>query len=428
MGRKRVSKRMRGLLAAGFWAFSLTVCPLYGEAALPTHPLPPSPSAGVSSSAENGESGIRIRINRLEKAESSASVPGENAADRIWSKVKEEKTSGINAPENRPPQNEAAPVKSKSREVPGTVQSSAAPSGTTAETVIVPVNASGYTEAEIRQQMVRRHTSPRPDFRRVSGTAAGADYRPGTMDVKIPNLFFPPDVMQDVSETFLENPDGTFGTRAPENRGKGFASYGSEAQKQLAEQAGRKSSAVRGPVQKKPAAHTGVAAARPKYKTITVQVPVPAPSPFRMLTKGDFYWFSNHKGHYVTALPGSLSRDPLLQVPAAGPMLIRDAGQHEFMAVTVDDPSDTYYYKNQDTFPGYGKAVPVFTETRKNVQGDDVSINYICRYLEGQQCLIVDSAAKRGGKTYRVAVIFPESKQHEYLPKALYVIENLQGN
>ena len=374
MRRKNVSKRIRGLLAAGLWAFSLTVCPLYGEAALPVHPLPSSPSAGGDSSPGNGGSSIRIRMNRAERTESSA-----------------------------------------------------APSGTAAGTVVVPVNSSGYTEAEIRQQIVRRYASSRPAFRRVSGTAAGADYRPGTMDVKIPNLFFPPDVMQNVSETFLENPDGTFGTRAQGDRGKGFSSYSSEAQKQLAEQAGRKSSAMSGPVRNKPAAHTGIASARPKYKTITVQVPVPAPSPFRMLTKGDFYWFSNHKGHYVTALPGSLPRDPLLQVPATGPMLIRDAGQHEFMAVTVDNPADTYYYKNQDTFPGYGKAVPVFTETRKNVLGDDVSIKYIRRYLEGQQCLIVDSAAKRAGKTYRVAVIFPESKQHEYLPKALYVIENLKG-
>ena len=108
-------------------------------------------------------------------------------------------------------------------------------------------------------------------------------------------------------------------------------------------------------------------------------------------------------------------------------MLIRDAGRHEFMAVTVDDPADTYYYKNQDTFPGYGKALPVFTETRKNVQGDDVTIKYIRRYVDAQQCLIVDSSGKRAGKTYRIAVIFPESKQYEYLPKALYVIENLKG-
>ena len=290
--------------------------------------------------------------------------------------------------------------------------------------MIVPAHGSGYTEAEIRQQILRRYASPRPEFRLVSGAFAGSGYRPGTMDVKIPTLFFPPEVMQDVSETFPENPDGTFGTRTREDVTGGLSSYGAEARQQLLKQAGEKTG---GHVPETAPLRKGPAAAKTKQKTITVQVPVPAPSPFRPLAKGDFYWFGNHKGNYVTALPGSLSRDPLLQVPANGPMLIREAGQHEFMAVTVDDPADTYYYKNQDTFPGYGKAVPVFTETRKNVQGDDVSIKYIRRYMEGEQCLIVDSAAKRAGKTYRVAVIFPESKQYEYLPKALYVIENLKG-
>ena len=415
MGKKNVSKRMRGFLAAGLWTCVLTVCPLYGEAALPTHPVPSSPAAAGTGSPGKAESGIRIRVDRREKTEISKPVPGENAADRIWSKAKGDHTSVKSAPENRPRQKETAKE---------TVHNRSITPGRTAEPVIPQAVGSGYTEAEIRQQIIQRYAAPRPEFRLLSGAFAGSGYRPGTMDVKIPTLFFPPDVMQDVSETFLENPDGTFGTRTREDRTGGLSSYGAEARQQLLKQAGEKTG------ENVPASaplHPGPAAARTKYKTITVQVPVPAPSPFRPLAKGDFYWYSNHKGHYVTALPGSLPQNPLLQVPATGPMLIRDAGQHEFMAVSVDDPADTYYYKNQDTFPGYGKAVPVFTETRKTAQGDDVSIKYIRRYVDGQQCLIVDSAAKRAGKTYRVAVVFPESKQYEYLPKALYIIENLKG-
>ena len=415
MGKKNVSKRMRGLLAAGLWTCALTVCPLSGEAALPTHPLPSSPAAAGTGSAGKAESGIRIRADRTEMAESNKPVPGENAADRIWSRSKGNYASVKSAYENHPRQNEAPKVTVRNRNIP---------SGRTAEPVISPVTGAGYTEAEIRRQMIRRYASPRPEFRLVSGAFAGSGYRPGTMDVKIPTMFFPPDVMKDVSERFLENPDGTFGTRTREDRTGGLSSYGAEARQQLLKQAGGATGEL---VPASAPLHPGPAAARTKYKTITVQVPVPVPSPFRPLAKGDFYWYSNHKGHYVTALPGSLPQNPLLQVPASGPMLIRDAGQHEFMAVTVDDPADTYYYKNQDTFPGYGKAVPVFTETRKNVQGNDVSIKYIRRYVGGQHCLIVDSAAKRAGKTYRVAVVFPESKQYEYLPKALYIIENLKG-
>ena len=231
------------------------------------------------------------------------------------------------------------------------------------------------------------------------------------MDVKIPKLFFPPDTMQDVSETFLENPDGTFGTRAPEDQLNGLSSYGAEAQQQLQGQGSRNAGEGSYPV------HSGTASARAKYKTITVQVPVPAPSPFRPLAAGDFRWFTNSKGRYVVALPASMPYDPLQKLPAFGPMLLRNISQKEFMAVTADDPADpmllrnisqkefmavtaddpadTYYYKNQDTFPSYGKAVPVFTETRKNIQGDDVKIQYIRRYIGGEHCLIVDSAGKQ---------------------------------
>ena len=399
MGRKNVSTRLLRLLTAGLWTLGLTVCPVQGEAALPTHPQTTTSAAAGNSSAEN-------------------------AADRIYSGVRQRASSNANVPQQKETVSKPAQAN----------RGSAAPAA-----VSTPVGTQGYTEAEIQARMLRQYTQPRPAFRRVSGTFAGTDYQAGTLDVKIPTMFFPPDVMQDVSETFPENPDGTFGTRSPEDKVSGFSSYGAEAQRQLLEQEGRKTGAgvsptatppagsVKSLAPQKTATHTGATASRSKYKTFTVQVPVPAPSPFLPLAKGDFYWFSNTKGHYLAVLPGSLSQDPLIQVPATGPMLIRDAGPHEFMAVTVDDPTDAYYYKNQDTFPSYGKAVPVFTETRKNFQGDDVNIKYIRRYVDGQQCLIVDSAGKRAGKTYRVAVIFPESKQYEYLPKALYAIENLKG-
>ncbi len=365
--------------------------------------------------------------------------PAETAADRVWNKV-----------------NSGAPAKSAQKNVPqkgpaaeaGKQENVTRSSGSAA--VSVPVQPAGYTEAEIRERMQRQYTPVKPAFRRVSGAAAGNDYKPGTMDVKIPTLFFPPDLMQEVSESFAENTDGTFGTRATEDTYRD--GYSAAAQKQLREEQRRKiqeeqkrtaqtggqkgfANPVAGPdnngnrpaSKPGPGTPAGAVKGRLRTKTITVQVPVPAPSPFRALSSGDFYWFNNTKGHYLATLPGSLPQDPLLQVPASGPMLIRNAGQNEFMAVTVDDSADTYYYKNRDTFPGYGKSLPVFTETRKSTQGDDLDIKYIRYYLGGQYCLVVDSAGKRAGKTYRVAVVFPESKQYEYLPKALYAIENLKA-
>lgn len=345
--------------------------------------------------------------------------PAETAADRVWNKVNS-RTPAVSVQTNVPQKGPAAEAGRQENVMrPGAAE------------VPVPAQPAGYTEAEIRERMLRQYTPVKPAFRRVSGAAAGNDYKPGTMDVKIPTLFFPPDLMQEVSETFTENPDGSFGTRAVEDTSR--AGYSEAAQKQMREEQWRaaKKAGQKNPVS--PAAEQGKTENRAAVKghlrtrTITVQVPVPAPSPFRALSRGDFYWFNNTKGHYLTTLPGSLSQDPLLQVPATGPMLIRTAAQNEFMAVSVDDPADTYYYKNQDTFPVYGKSLPVFTETRKSAQGDDVDIKYIRYYLGGQYCLIVDSAGKRGGKTYRVAVVFPESKQYEYLPKALYAIENLKA-
>lgn len=389
MKRNVNQNRMIRVLAASLWLAGIAVYPLQGEAALPTHPQSDSTIVGNAPIGSRHET-VKIRVVRPQTGR------GRQAGD-TGERISRGQTSMKPAPGRK-------------------VQP-----GRSAGTTIRPSNAMGYTEAELRERMIRQHTQIRPDFRLVSGAFVGSGYRPGTMDVKIPKLFFPPDTMQDVSETFLENPDGTFGTRAPEDQLNGLSSYGAEAQQQLQSQGSGNAGEGSYPV------HSGTASARAKYKTITVQVPVPAPSPFRPLAAGDFRWFTNSRGHYVVALPASMPYDPLQKLPAFGPMLLRNTSQKEFMAVTADDPADTYYYKNQDTFPGYGKAVPVFTETRKNIQGDDVKIQYIRRYIGGEHCLIVDSAGQRAGKTYRTAIVFPESKQYEYLPKALYMIETLKG-
>ena len=345
-----------------------------------------------------------------------AAQPADNAADRIWSNVRRGENPG-NPVLNQGPQQRPATA--------AYPHDTAAHSGRT-----VPVQGiTGYTEAEIRAQMVKKYAPPRPAFRRVSGAAAGADYRPGTADVKIPTLFFPPDETKAVSEVFPVNPDGSFGIRTPDSMGPDSSGYSAEAQRQMRDDYMRKAQMRQDPSAGKPKYPGQGKAARggSKYKTITVQVPVPAPSPFRALAAGDLRWFTNNKGHYMVALPLSMPYDPLQKLPAYGPMMIRNTSQNEFMAVTVDDPSDTYYYKNQDTFPAYGRAVPVFTETRKNIQGYDVAIRYIRYFLGGEYCLIVDSTGKRAGKTYRTAFIFPERKQYEYLPKVLFSIENLKG-
>ena len=413
MRRRKKIGRVTGTLAAVIWLAGAAVFPFVGETAQPGKSQPSDSAIVGNSPVGSRGSNIQIHVAQPEtgKANRPASEarPAETAADRVWNKVNRESAAGN--VQKSIPQKAPVAVEQKQRQItrPGTAAAAA------------PASLTGYTEAEIREQMIRKYTPPKPAFRRVSGPAAGTEYRPGTADVKIPTIFFPPDEMKDVSEEFQENPDGSLGVRSPGDPVTGSGGYSAEALKQMREAQGSPAVHSRVPVQ------SSKGRGRTKSKIITVQVPVPAPSPFRALAGGDFRWFTNNKGHYLVALPLSMPYDPLQNLPAYGPMLIRNASQSEFMAVTADDPSDTYYYKNQDTFPAYGKAVPVFMETRKNIQGDDVAIKYIRYYLGGQHCLIVDSAGKRGGRTFRVAVAFPESKQYEYLPKALFAIENLKG-
>lgn len=418
-----------GILATGLLLLAGTVCPMTGEAALPTHPVL-SASATDKNPKGTGPVAVPKQVTRPETGRENR----ESVADKIWNKVRNGSVPGESAQNSRPPQTSAAAGDSNQQtnhsSAPASVQEEHAAYPDPATPMQVPT---GYTEAEIREQMIKKYTRPRPAFRRVSGADAGTDYRPGTMDVKIPVLFFPADEVKDVSENFQVNPDGTLGTKTFGNGESTGREYSVAAQKQIQEMqkqkpqpAGknREGNALSGQQRH---SSSGAAGARQKYKTITVQVNVPAPSPFRQLISGDFRWFTNSKGHYVFALPHSLPQDPLKGLPAEGPMVIRAAAQNEFMAVSMDDPGDTYYYKNSDTFPTYGKAKPVFTETRKSIQGNDVDIKYIRYFISGQYCLIVDGSFERAGKTCRAAVVFPESKQYEYLPKALYVMENLKA-
>ena len=394
---KKVSNIIR-MLSTGVLVAVSVACPLAGEAALPRHPAVSVPAAANTGVA-------RQPVSDPVQPSAAASVPA--AAN----------TGVARQPASDPVQPSAA----------ASVQE---------ETVPVSTNQPiGYTEAEIREQMIKKYTRPRAAFRRVSGADAGADYAPGSLDVKIPALFFPEDVVKEVSEDFTENRDGTFGIRAYGDSGTQLSGYSEAAQRQLQEVQQRKAqdelkqkkraNSRKGMARQQPQTRTAHPANQ-KFKTITVQVNEPAPSPFRPLSAGDFRWFTNNKGHYVAALLYSLPEDPLKGLPAEGPTVIRSAAQDEFMAVSLDDPSDTYYYKNAGTFPDYGKALPVYTETRKTIQGSDVNIKYIRYFIGGQYCLIVDGSSERQGKTCRAAVVFPESRQLEYLPKALYVMENLK--
>lgn len=296
----------------------------------------------------------------------------------------------------------------------------------------------GYTEAEIRQQLLQKYGRPLPQYRRLSGSPADTEYQPGTLDVKIPSYFFPASVPRMVGEDFLWNADGSLGLRPEVQARRRAEAAASEKREtgQMEAAAERENSskqadaALDGP-KKQPwpvSAGQGKKAEAnrpaPRYKRIEVQILELGKSPFPALYAHDFLWLKNDRGGYNIPLPRLFRQDPLKGLPAEGPMLLRHGAEDEILAVTVDDPADTYYYKNAGTLPLFGKAKPVFSETRRNTGGMDVDIQYIRYYTGGHYSLVVLSAVKNGGKTYRTAVVFPESKQYEYLPRALYMIEN----
>ena len=159
--------RMIRVLAASLWFAGVAVCPLQGEAALPTHPQSDSTIVGNSPIGSRHET-VKIRVVRPQTGR------GKQAGD-TGERISRGQTSMKPAPGRK-------------------VQP-----GRSAGTTIRPSNTMGYTEAELRERMIRQHTQIRPDFRLVSGAFVGSGYRPGTMDVKIPKLFFPPDVLRKIS-------------------------------------------------------------------------------------------------------------------------------------------------------------------------------------------------------------------------------------
>ncbi|MGI6263626.1 MAG: hypothetical protein ACOYKB_07315 [Succiniclasticum sp.] len=305
-------------------------------------------------------------------------------------------------------------------------QKSAAPDSTTwrptanTPTLAAPQGPIGYTEAEIKAQLNKQYQQPLPKFRTVSGASADQNYRPGSTDVKIPALFFPPVVAKPVSASYRINPDGTYGLR-PEYAAQRKAYEDAQAAWQQQAAATRQGGAAAA----KKTAPAKKSAATDHYKAITGWINVPAPSPFRAFTTASFRYITNPDGGYNVPVLRMYSADPMKGLPQSGPMMLREASNYSFMAATVDDPSDTYHYKNKGTFPTLSNASPIFTETRQSVEGLDTEVAYYRYYVSGMKCLAVVSAMKSGEKTYRLFQIFPESYEYTYLPQVLYAVENL---
>lgn len=255
--------------------------------------------------------------------------------------------------------------------------------------------------------------------------AAEADhYEPGSLNVRIPDIFLPPPQEIEI-EVPLEPGDPGYETPAE---------YAERARKEREAAAKKKNTTtVAGQVVngKLPPADLDISLDKKPFvpaqpRTKKIKKLIPAPSPYKVLTYNDFRWLTNDSGHYNIALPKAYGTDPLQDLPISGPALIRNVDDALFMVATVDDPQDLQHYKNQKTLPAFVGALPILTEKRTTVQNQSAACTYFNYEMEGTTCLVLKADLSSGAKTYKLLYVFPESKRYTFLPLSLYSVENFR--
>ena len=176
----------------------------------------------------------------------------------------------------------------------------------------------------------------------------------------------------------------------------------------------------------KPAPSAPAAKAAPLPKTKKIKKRVPAPNPYRMPTSADFTMVNNLPGKYTLHAPIIFGADPLTELPVSGPMTVRTASTVLMCAATVDDPTDTKYYKTQDNFPVPRGATLLLKERRPVVGGKLATVYYKQAQIGGVPCLQVLSEVLDGQKTYRTLWLLPDAQKLDLLAQALYAVETMQ--
>ncbi len=161
--------------------------------------------------------------------------------------------------------------------------------------------------------------------------------------------------------------------------------------------------------------------------------PAPANTPalteeaFLPPSPDEFHWLKNEEGGYAVPLPLVFGPDPLADLPATGPMLVRGENPAMFLAVTVDDSGDKLHYRNTDTLPEIPGA-RLIRETERYSKPDrhPVTCIYQEAEVEGIPVLVVRSSMVADKRTYRTVSVFPRSRWNHLIPRVLFTIDNLQ--
>lgn len=170
-------------------------------------------------------------------------------------------------------------------------------------------------------------------------------------------------------------------------------------------------------------------------ETQTPEVEAPAPAETPALTEeaflppspDEFHWLKNEEGGYAVPLLPDFGPDPLADLPAAGPMLVRGENPAMFLAVTVDDSNDKLHYRNTDTLPEIPGA-RLIRETERYSKPDrhPVTCIYEEAQVEGIPVLVVRSSMVVDRRTYRTVSVFPRNRWNHLIPRVLFTIDNLQ--
>lgn len=249
------------------------------------------------------------------------------------------------------------------------------------------------------------------------------NYEPGTLNVKIPAAFLPPAYEVELAAPLnypvaaggiipKDLPDPVVPPSRMELINPGDPDY----------KVPTATDGTLGPAAKAPV---------PQYRMVApptkkVRKLIQPPSPYEVPSPGYFVWLHSKAGNYNLAVPKAFGGNPLEGLPLDGPMLVRSGSNDHLMAATVDDPADTRYYRNQDSFPALTVSADILTEQRPLVENKVATVVYQRVSVGGVACLALTASCKSGTKVYRSFYVFPEEEKYALLPRCIYSIENLR--
>lgn len=211
----------------------------------------------------------------------------------------------------------------------------------------------------------------------------------------------------------------------------------------------------------KPAA-TGTETPKPVIKKI--KPPVPTEPPLRVIWPQDFYYYSyNGEPDYSLSLPKDFGSDPVADLPAAGPMLMRTKNNTTMMTFTVADnnaaragvftealknrvaiplpplgPNEEYEYipaprYNYPTDPAPLGLPEQLTDVRIVDAGTGhTSENLTMQYLylscviDGNHCMAALTRSERNQKVFEGFFTFPYAEKQNYIPLVTFTAQSLR--